>query len=126
MTSIKPPSLPSPTATDLSQGPAGAGPASAQKAAEPSFSQALDQARTAGVGGETRVTGTGGDAVAELSRELAAGRLSADQALDRLVERAANGVARNLSASERAELLDVLRTALASDPTLAALRDSLR
>lgn len=126
MTSIKPPSLPAAAGPELSQGPAGAGAAQVQQTGEPSFAQALDQAQASGVSSEAPVGRAGGDPIAELSRELSAGRLSVDEACSRLIDRAASGVAASLGAAERADLLEVLRAALASDPTLSALRESLR
>jgi hypothetical protein len=62
--------------------------------------------------------------VADLRDQLAAGRIDADTALERLVERALAGAA-DLPDAHRASLEAQLRDALAQDPTLAALRKDL-
>lgn len=62
--------------------------------------------------------------VADLHSELTAGRIDANQALERLVERAMAGAA-GLPDAHRASLEAQLRDALAHDPTLAALRKDL-
>ncbi len=56
--------------------------------------------------------------------DLAAGRIDADEAVDRLVERAL-ATAGALPAGHRAALEARLRAALAEDPTLSALRKDL-
>jgi hypothetical protein len=61
-----------------------------------------------------------------MAQELGQGKLSVEQALDRLVERAASGPSQNLSEAERADLRSLLRDALGADPTLGALREELR
>jgi hypothetical protein len=88
-----------------------------------SFAQELQRAQQ--LTGQVQV-GASGDPVAVLVRDLEGGRLTVDQALDALVERAVGGLGHRLSEQERADLLGVLRTALGSDPTLAALRDAVR
>jgi hypothetical protein len=129
MTSIKPPGSSPTDLPTISHPPTTCGAeavgstSAAHGAGSASFSEQLQAARGATV---QAPTGPAGDAVAALSRELQAGRLTTDQALDALVERAAAGVAAHLGPEQRAELLTVLRTALASDPTLAALRDTAR
>ncbi len=140
MTAIKPPNFTGPTATDLpsdaSRAISGSVPGSSsgvagpEKAAPSSFTQALGQANAAqgaqGAQGTQGTAATGrADAISTLARELEAGALSPEQAVDRLVERATQSLERSLSPSERADLLSVLRSALASDPALAALRDAL-
>ena len=62
--------------------------------------------------------------VTDVSNDLAAGRIDADGAIERLVERALAGAA-GLPDAHRASLEAQLRDALAHDPTLAALRKDL-
>lgn len=125
MTAIKPPGTDLPTvphlphagetaATDVGAS-ANAGPAGA------SFAHELGRAQQ--LAGQTGVSGVA-DPIAQLASELQAGKLSIDQALDALVDRAVGGVGRQLGVQERADLVEVLRAALGSDPTLAALRDA--
>lgn len=66
------------------------------------------------------------DALTEIARAVAEGTLSVEAAVERLVERAVGPLATSLSAVEREELVTLLRDVLAHDPTLGALRDSLR
>jgi hypothetical protein len=56
--------------------------------------------------------------------DLAAGRISVDQAVDRLVQHALAN-ASSLPSSHRSALESQLRTALSEDPTLIALRKDL-
>ncbi|HEX2676624.1 MAG TPA: hypothetical protein VHM19_08285 [Polyangiales bacterium] len=84
-----------------------------------------ERANSGELAGSEAVGKAAPDSIAALARELEAGRLSAEQALDQLVERAAASLDGSLTAQERSELLSTLRSALASDPTLAALRDGL-
>ena len=65
------------------------------------------------------------DPIAELARAVRGGAITKEQALDQLVERAADGMHQVLSAPQRAELIAVLRSALQTDPALSALRDAL-
>lgn len=126
MTSIKPPATSVPAPTDL------AGDASAarsERADQASFQGAVRDAQAGqGAAGVTAATGVASaDPIAALSQQIRAGTLSVDQAIDRLVERATEGgMAKHLGTRERAELTELLRSALASDPTLTALRDDLR
>jgi hypothetical protein len=63
------------------------------------------------------------DAPSALAQAIRAGTISADQALDQLVERAvATGP---LTDPQRAELRAILANALQSDPALRELRDNL-
>jgi hypothetical protein len=65
------------------------------------------------------------DAISELAQAVRAGSVNAEQAIERLVERAVGGMGRALSAAQRAELTAVLREAVQNDPALRELRDSL-
>ena len=134
MTTIKPPGTDLPTAphapndtassqsADQSADSAGASAATGST----SFTQELGRAQQ--LAGQAPVAGSSGprDAIAQLSADLEAGKLTMDQALDALVERAVSGVGRSLNPQEREDLLSVLRNAIGSDPTLAALRDTAR
>src|SRR5262249_55567544 len=109
-------------ATDAASGGAKAG-----ATAGPSFQEALGRARgteTHGIQGQAAVTGAQGhaDPISALAQQVKSGQLSMDQALEHLIERATSGVGKHLSAAERDELREVVRNALSSDPTLAALR----
>jgi hypothetical protein len=102
-----------------------------ERAGGPSFRDALERAGDAGhaQGPGAAATARGpaaADPVAELAQAVRSGALSAEQALERLVERAVSGVGRGLSQAQRAELTVVLRTALESDPALRELRDALK
>jgi hypothetical protein len=124
MTSIKPPDG-RPSAVP----PAGAGEAgSAERAGGPSFREALERA-----GGAVQAEGTApaqtsvaADPVGELARAVRSGALSAEQAIERLVERAVAAVGGQLSAAQRSELNAVLHEALQSDPALRELRDAVK
>ncbi len=112
-TPIKPPSGPSGAG-----GPAGP-EADGVDGAAGSFGAVVEGARS---GAASAASGAG--ALEGLSAELASGRLGADAAIERLVQRALAG-ASALPASERAALEAQLRGALAGDPTLLTLRKDL-
>ncbi len=122
MTSIKPPLPGAPTAPHLSGEVEGSGATSAGAPLQ-SFNEALGRAES--VSGQAPVVGAGADPLAAMAQELGQGKLSVEQALDRLVERAASGPSQNLSEAERADLRSLLRDALGADPTLGALREEL-
>jgi hypothetical protein len=50
------------------------------------------------------------------------GSVSLDQAVDRLVEQTLERAGKHLTGAQRTELSELLRSALANDPTLAELR----
>ena len=117
MTSIKPigsSPIDLPTAPHPSHGLGSSAPGGASSAPRPDVA-AVDGA----------LSGSS-DPMAALARGLDAGSISLEQALAVLVERAVGGVDTQLGATERTELLGVLRAALADDPTLASLRDASR
>ena len=126
MSSIKPP-------TGVAAGPGG--PDALHEGAEASE---LERAPgvpqdVPGTGGAARPVGAGQagapvspDAVADIARAVAAGTLPLDAALEQLVERAVGPMVSKLSEAERDELVALLRDALAHDPALGALRESLR
>jgi hypothetical protein len=60
--------------------------------------------------------------IPELARAIQAGALTADQAVDKLVDQTLARVNQQLSAAQLTELSGLLRDALLSDPTLRALR----
>ena len=128
MTSIKPPST----------GPTGphtlpdVGDAhKADGTASSSFQQALDKAAHTGQAGQVnqvsqapQVSGTNpsGDIIAALANDVEAGRVSLDQAVDRLLQQTLSKVDRHLNSEQVGELSGLLRDALLTDPTLRALR----
>jgi hypothetical protein len=119
MTSIKPPLPPVvPGAGPLDAVDQAAGPGGVE-----SLESATNAAAAAGAGAVSGVGAVGqGDPIAELAGAIARGELTAEQAMDRLVDRALAGVAAHLDGVQRAELAGVLRAALDGDP---AVRDAL-
>jgi hypothetical protein len=119
MTSIKPP---------LPPVVPGAGPLdpAVDAAAVESVESATSASSAAGAAGPQAVSGVGAtgqaDPIAELAGAIARGELSAEQAMDRLVDRALADVSAHLDGAQRAELASVLRAALDGDP---AVRDAL-
>lgn len=136
MTSIKPPStgphtLPDVGETHKSEGTPGS-----------SFQQVLDQAAAAQTGPTGQAVQTGqagqisqisqapqvsgtspsGDIIAALANDVEAGRVSLDQAVDRLLQQTLSKVDRHLNSEQVGELSGLLRDALLTDPTLRALR----
>jgi len=110
-TPIKPPGDPS--APDAAVG------ADAPEGADGAFEAVVDEARAAG-----RTDATP-EATSGVLDDLSAGRLTPDEAIERLVERALSS-ARGLPESQRDALAAQLREALEADPTLLALREDLR
>ncbi|MGF1464647.1 MAG: hypothetical protein ACFCGT_00810 [Sandaracinaceae bacterium] len=94
------------------------GPERAQGAALSPDTQRMD---AAGAVDPSDQTDAGRDA---LHAVLEAGRIGADEAMDRLVARAMTGTD-GLPAAERSALEGALRDALSTDPTLLALRRDL-
>jgi hypothetical protein len=129
MTSIKPPDGRSPAG--------GIGPATGRNAhpatdaperAGPSFRETLQGPSEASAKPAAAPTSgaPNADVVGELAHAVRTGALSADQAIERLVERVVGGAARGLSEAQRAELATVLREAVNSDPALRELREALQ
>lgn len=83
----------------------------------------VERAET-GVEGPTAAHAGEPESLSAIEREVRAGSLDAEQAIDRLVARALERAA-GLSAEQRAALEANLRSALAEDPTLLALRKDL-
>jgi hypothetical protein len=125
MTSIKPPTPGSTGPHPLSEAANSAG--SAKSSSESTFERALHQsgqaAQTSAVG--SVATPAGADPVAALVREVEAGRLSMDHAVERLVSQTLASVGAHLNDAQRTELSGLLRQALTSDPTLLALRGAV-
>jgi hypothetical protein len=119
MTSIKPP---------LPPVVPGAGPLDSVGQAEGAAGvESVESTTSASAGrGASAVSGVGAagqtDPIAELASAIARGELSAEQAMDRLVDRALANVSVHLDGAQRAELAGVLRAALDGDP---AVRDAL-
>jgi hypothetical protein len=145
MTSIKPPSFPTPSdvsaPTGRTESPSGAAAGRSEGPSGSSFKQALDQASQvpgAGQAGAHTVESSAyasetssvshashaghADPVAGLIRDVEAGRLSMDQAVDRLLTQTLAQADKQLDVAQRAELSGLLREALLNDPTLLALR----
>jgi len=129
MTSIKPPSS-GPngphTRTD-SGGGVSSGAQPADGTAASSFQRSLDQAReahqvspAAGSGGTAGTSGA--DRIAQLAHSVESGSLSLEQAVDDLLGQTLARAEKHLNAEQRAELSELLRSALLSDPTLSSLR----
>jgi hypothetical protein len=129
MTSIKPPDG-RPSAIPASSS-GSSEPGAAERSGGPSFRQTLEQAGAAGQTQAPAGTASGAaatasaDPIAELAQSVRSGALTAEQAIERLVDRAVTGVGAQLSPAQRAELTAVLRGALESDPALRELRDAL-
>jgi hypothetical protein len=129
MTSIKPPSSGStgphtpPDRTDTSSG-VSHGSQQTDSAASSSFQRSLEQAREAHqVSPTSSSTGTSGaDRIAHLAQSVEGGSLSLEQAVDELLGQTLARAEKHLSAEQRAELSDLLRNALSSDPTLSSWR----
>lgn len=127
MTTIKPPGAGAPITPGM---PASspAEPAGSERVG-PSFREALE--RPSGAGATTRAQapslGAAGtaDPIAELASAVRAGTLSAEQAVERLVENAVGALRHRLSEAQRVELTGLLREAIQNDPALTALRDTL-
>lgn len=125
MTSIKPPAPGSPQSP--TETPDIAGGTKSEGADATSFQTALEGAQKAQHAGQTAAAGatsqsSGSDPIAALAQDVEAGRITLDQAVDRLVEHTLAKTARHLSADQRTELSSLLRDALMHDPTLSALR----
>jgi len=129
MTSIKPPSSgptgphTPPSRTDNGGGVSD-GAHATDSAAASSFQRSLEQAREAHqVSPTASSTGTSGaDRIAQLAQSVESGKLSVDQAVNELLDQTLARAQKHLNAEQRAELSDLLRNALLSDPTLSSLR----
>jgi hypothetical protein len=121
MTSIKPPAPGSPQ--NPTETPDIAGGSRSEGVDATSFQTALEGAQKAQQAGQTAAAGgAGADPIAALAQDVDAGRITLDQAVDRLVEQTLAKTERHLSADQRTELSSLLRDALMHDPTLSALR----
>ena len=125
MTSIKPPAPGSPQSP--TETPDIAGGTKSEAADATSFQTALEGAQKAQHAGQTAAAGatsksSGSDPIAALAQDVEAGRITLDQAVDRLLEHTLAKTERHLSADQRTELSSLLRDALMHDPTLSALR----
>jgi hypothetical protein len=101
---------------------AGTGSAKGPGKAAEAFRDALEGAR----GADASTAAGAADPVRAVAADLAAGRIDAATAVDRLVARALeSGGARGLPPVRRAELEALLRASLAEDPTLVSLTKDL-
>ncbi|MFI5309085.1 MAG: hypothetical protein ACHQ53_17145 [Polyangiales bacterium] len=129
MTSIKPKDTLPPAVTTGTGGATGGEPAGVERSGE-GFRDLLGRADKSGHAPAVATSASHAaskihDPIADLAQAVKSGALSADRALEQLVERAAGSMAGKLSPAQRAELTAVLQTALQSDPALRALRESL-
>lgn len=119
MTTIKGPG-------QLPPSPPGTAPAQADSVRAVSGSPAgATQATGADAASATRAP-EATDAIGRIAQALGDGSLTVEQAMERLVDHALTGLDGRLTTTERTELLALLRDALADDPALGALRESLR
>lgn len=129
MSSIKPPD--GRPGSVLPTGQGGPETEASERAGGASFREALDSARGAEAtqAAPTQASGAAAagaaDAIAELASAVRAGTLSADQAVEALLERTVGAASARLSQAQRVELAAVLRHALDHDPALRELRDAL-
>ena len=131
MTSIKPPSsgTSGPQAIPERADAAGGSPQT-DRAESSAFQRSLaeanqaNQAQQIGPSAAATVAGHSGsvDPVGALAKAVESGSISLDQAVERLVDVTLERAGRHLTGPERAELTELLRSALENDPTLAALR----
>jgi hypothetical protein len=129
MTSIKPPDgRPGPISPSSTGGSSDSG--AAERVGSSSFRQALEQAGgaapTQGAAAANTAGATAADPIAELAQAVRSGALTAEQAIERLLDRALTGVGARLSPAQRDELTAVLRSALEGDPALSELRDAVK
>jgi hypothetical protein len=130
MTSIKPPSSAPSGSQPLTDAANPGGGVDAADSGGVSFNsvlsgtggaqQAHEAAATAAAGQVAAQSGV--DSAASLALDIEAGRISMDQAVERLLEQTVASLGTQLSLAQRNELSGLLRSALASDPTLLALR----
>lgn len=137
MTSIKPPSGPTttlPHTTGIDSGPANG--VDAKEGVE----RAVDSQRTGDLSSVSQGHATRADTaehvaaassaasagvqvnLVDLAKAVEAGQLTMSEAVERLVEGTV-GLSRQLTELERAELSELLRSAVANDPALSALQD---
>lgn len=128
MTSIKPPSSGTsgphavPERADVSGGsPQADGPESSSFERSLAEANQANQAQQVAASGGTAASGT--DVIGQLAHAVESGAVTLDQAVDRLVSQTLERASSHLTSVQREELSELLRTALLSDPTLAALRD---
>ncbi|MDH5673600.1 MAG: hypothetical protein OEZ06_15705 [Myxococcales bacterium] len=80
---------------------------------------------SAGVGVAEAAGGAQGASVESLAEAVRSGAITAEQAIDALVEQSIEGLGGVLGPEERGEIGALLRQALQDDPALAALRDAV-
>ena len=117
---IKPPGG-SPPPADVGAGSVEGAKRPKTEGASETFREALDAGGQVGAPSATKAA-TPADLVKSISDDLRAGRTSVSEAIDRLVAQAVGGeAAQRLTPAGRRDLEAVLRSALADDPTLAAM-----
>jgi hypothetical protein len=124
MTTIKPATggiteqLGSTQASDVEHGPATTGTSFRELLQGPEATPPASHAPAAATGLES-------SAPSALAQAVRSGALTAEQALDKLVERAVTGTGASLSEPQRSELRALLQEALLADPVLRELRDAI-
>lgn len=124
MSSIKPPSsgTTGPHAVPERADAAGGSPQT-DRTESSSFQRSLTEANQANQAQQITGAAAGNaDPVGQLASAVESGSISLDQAVDRLLEQTLEKAGKHLTGEQRAELSELLRGALLSDPTLAALR----
>jgi signal transduction histidine kinase len=121
MTSIKPPSSGTSGPNALPErADAAGGSLQTDRTESSSFQQSLSEANQAHQVGGT--TAAGADSVGTIARAVESGSISLEQAVEQLVEQTLERAGKHLTGEQRSELTELLRSALANDPTLAGLR----
>jgi hypothetical protein len=117
MTSIKPPTGPITTVPHTTGGLGGPGDIET-----PSLAGGMPAGATSGpqVGQLSTSSPVG---LVDLAKAVESGQLSMTQAVERLVEQTLGSLPGPLTELERAELSQLLRTAVAADPTLGAMQE---
>ena len=127
MTSIKPPSsgTSGPQAIPERADAAGGSPQT-DRTESSAFQQSLAEANRANqaqqAGSAAAAAANNGDPVGALAKAVESGSITLDQAVERLVDVTLERAGKHLTGPERAELTELLRSALENDPTLAGLR----
>jgi hypothetical protein len=127
MTSIKPPSsgTTSPHAVPERADSTG-GSTQTERADSSAFQSALSEANRASEAGPAQqissTSAAAADPVGQLAKAVESGAVSLDQAVDQLLGQTLERAGKHLTAAQRTELSELLRSALENDPVLAGLR----
>lgn len=108
---------------DASPGTFGAALSSAQA---PVTGQTVQANALAQTGSTSQVSGTASDPISQLAHAVESGSVTVDQAVEQLLGQTLQRAQKQLTQPQLAELSELLRDALLSDPTLGALRSDRR